>query len=289
MFVVGLAMGFLTGAFAGAVAWEALSPRAAAAMSAALTPAKPAAPRLAPAPAPQPQTLRAAAGGPLRVGVFGDSLGDGLWAGLYRRLHGDKRFVVTRFSQAATGLTRFDYIDVNAKAAGQLEGKTLDVAVVMFGANDEQAISTQGVIHPFGSDGWRAIYGARMAALTTLLRQHGAAVYWVGLPKMKRPDYDAKAAMLNGVYEAQARAMGAPFIPTVAATVDPAGAYEDYLAPEAGGRPVLMRARDGIHMTMEGYLRLAGPVAARLQGDTPPASATPAALALATTPAPVRP
>ena len=290
VFVVGLLMGFTAGAFAGAAAWVEFAPRAAAAVSAALSPpraliARPAAPPVAP-----PPTLHATAGQPLRIGVFGDSLGDGLWAGLYRRLHGDKRFAVSRFSQAATGLTRYDYIDVNAKTAGQLEGETLDVAVVLFGANDEQAISAEGVIHPFGSDGWRAIYSARMAALVTLLRQHGAAVYWVGLPKMRRADYDARAGVLNAVYEAQARAMGAPFIPTVAATVDSAGAYEDYLPSESGGRPVLMRARDGIHMTMEGYLRLAGPVAARLQADLPPASApSPSTVALAAAPVASRP
>lgn len=275
VFVLGVTIGVAAGGLAGAAAWAEFAPGAVAAVSGprsrppAISPAaKPNPPAAAP-----PQALRAAAGGPLRVGVFGDSLGDGLWAGLYRDLHGDKRFAVSRFSQASTGLTRYDYVDVGAKTEGQLAGKTLDAAIVLFGANDEQAISAQGVIHPFGSDGWREIYGARVAALVTLLRQHGAAVYWVGLPKMKRAEYDARAAVLNGVYEAQARALGVPFIPTVGVTVDPAGAYQDYLPPEGGGRPLLMRARDGVHMTMEGYLRLAGPVVTRLLADAPPAAA----------------
>jgi hypothetical protein len=36
---------------------------------------------------------------------------------------------------------------------------------------------------------------------------------------------------------------------------------------EDGGRRRLMRANDGIHMSMDGYLRLAGPVEAAIRRD----------------------
>ena len=224
------------------------------------------------APAGPPQTIEAPVGGKTVIGVFGDSLGDGLWAGVYRRLSADKRFTVSRFSQASTGLSRYDYVNLQQKTAEQLAGKHIDVAVVLFGANDEQAIAQGGKIQPFGSDGWKAIYGQRIGELVTLLRAHGAAVYWVGLPKMKGRDYDARAGVLNAVYEAQAKALGVPFVPTVPVTVNAEGGYDDYLAAD-GGRPVLMRARDGIHMTMAGYIRLAGPITARLVQDVARATA----------------
>ena len=45
-----------------------------------------------------------------------------------------------------------------------------------------------------------------------------------------------------------------------------AGEYAAYL-PGASGRPQLMRANDGIHMTMAGYRRIGAPVAERLKRD----------------------
>jgi hypothetical protein len=44
------------------------------------------------------------------------------------------------------------------------------------------------------------------------------------------------------------------------------GDYEAYL-PTVGGRRVLMRAGDGIHMSMAGYLRMSAPVAAMVRRD----------------------
>ncbi len=201
------------------------------------------------------------------VGVLGDSMGDGLWQGLYRRLHDGGAYQLVRLSQASTGLARYNYVDVQQKTAGQLADTRIDVAVVLFGANDEQGIADGGAVYPFESDGWRRVYAARIDALVTLLRQHGAAVYWVGLPKMKRAEYDRKAGVLNAIYAERARALGVPFVDTVPVTVDRDGAYDDYLAVDGAAHPRLMRAKDGIHMTSAGYQRLAEPVAALLQAD----------------------
>jgi hypothetical protein len=209
--------------------------------------------------------MHIAAGRPIVVGVFGDSLGDGLWAGLYRDLRDDGRaYEVVRFSRPATGLVRYDYVDVQAETAAQLARRRIDVAVVMVGANDEQAILDGRQAYPFASPSWRAIYERRIDDLIGLLRQNGAAVYWVGLPKMRRADYDQKAQLLNSIYDARARALGVPFTPTVPVTVDERGDYNDHLS-DGGAHPRLMRARDGVHMTMLGYLRIAAPVSSAIR------------------------
>lgn len=62
------------------------------------------------------------------------------------------------------------------------------------------------------------------------------------------------------------RALGVPYLETAALTSNEAGGYEAYL-PNDSGRKVLMRANDGIHMSMAGYLRISGPVAERLRRD----------------------
>jgi hypothetical protein len=218
-----------------------------------------------------------AAGRPLVIGVFGDSLGDGLWAGLYHQLREDKRFSVVKFSQPSTGLTRYDYVDVQQHTEEQIAGRAIDVAVILFGTNDQQGMISDDGVQPFASPGWRAAYDKRIENLVGTLRQHGIAVYWVGLPRMERDGFDRGATLINQIYADEARALNVPFIPTTPTTQDESGDYAAYLRTSAAGRPILMRAKDGIHMTMEGYLRIAGPVAARLRADAAAAEAMHAA------------
>ena len=221
--------------------------------------------QIAAAAAPPVQVLHVAAGRPVVIGVFGDSLGDGLWAGLYRQLRDGKSYEVVKFSRAATGLARYDYVNVQEQAAEQLSGRHIDIAVVMVGANDEQGIIESRQVDGFATPRWRQVYAGRIDSLVGLLRSHGAAVYWVGLPRMRREAFDQKAQLLNAIYAGRAQALGVPFIPTVPVTVDGQGGYDDYLSE--GGRPKLMRAKDGVHMTMSGYLRIAAPVSSLIRAD----------------------
>lgn len=204
--------------------------------------------------------------GQLRIGVFGDSMADGLYAGLYRDLHGQPNVSVTKFSQVSTGLSRYDYVDIQAKTRGQLDEQPVDVAVVLFGTNDAQGIELDGTVHAFGTEGWKAAYAKRVTDLVTLLRSRDVAVYWVGLPRMKRESFDGRMALINGVVSERMRALGVPYIETTALTSNGDGGYEAYL-PNDAGRRTLMRANDGIHMSMAGYLRMSAPVAERLKRD----------------------
>jgi hypothetical protein len=228
------------------------------------------APVAAPAPArPVAQVqdasvLRARAGN-LRVGVFGDSMGDGVWAALYREFRNDAGVEVTKFSEVSTGLSRYDYVDIQAKTQRQLDETPVDVAVVVFGTNDAQGIDDGGVIHDFGTPGWKAAYGRRIDDLVGLFRSRGVVVYWVGMPRMKRDGFDGRMAIVNEVVEARMKALGVPWLETVSLTSDAEGDYMPYA--EVGGRRKLMRANDGIHMSMDGYLRLAGPVEAAIRRD----------------------
>jgi len=275
VFIIGLLIGAVVGAclaVLGAPLLDELDPAAFASSPMLVAAARPLKPVLQPpatiaaAAAPPPvQALRVAAGRPVVIGVFGDSLGDGLWAGLYRQLRDGKSYEVVKFSRAATGLARYDYVNVQQQAAEQLARRHIDIAVVMVGANDEQGIIEGHQVDGFDTPRWRQVYAGRIDALVGLLRSRGAAVYWVGLPKMRREGFDRKARILNAIYAGRAQALGVPFIRTVPVTVDDQGQYDDYL--EDGGRPRLMRAKDGVHMTMSGYLRIASPVSGLIRAD----------------------
>ena len=204
--------------------------------------------------------------GPLRIGVFGDSMADGLYAGLYRDLRDQPKVTVTRFSEVSTGLSRYDYVDIQAKTQRQIEATPVDVAVILFGTNDAQGISLDGAVHAFGTEGWKTAYATRIDNLVAMLRERDVAVYWVGLPRMKSRRFDGRMTLINEVIEARMRALGVPYLQTTDLTSNEEGRYEAYL-PNRSGRKVLMRANDGIHMSMAGYLRISAPVAERLKRD----------------------
>ena len=98
---------------------------------------------------------------------------------------------------------------------------------------------------------------------------------------MKRAGFDAKMALINGVVSARMAALNVTYIDTETLTENADGDYDAYLAETGTGRRRLMRANDGIHMSMAGYLRIAEPVAARLKRDAglvaPVAATAPAA------------
>jgi hypothetical protein len=217
------------------------------------------------APAPVQASLALATRRPLTIGVFGDSMADGLWAGLYRQMRDGKTYDVVKFSRPSTGISRYDYVDVQSRTVEQLAGRHVDVAVILFGTNDEQGIIQGKSVLAFNTPAWRQVYEARIDRLVATLRAQGAAVYWVGLPKMGRVGFDQRAQILNSIYAAKTAQLGVPFISTVPVTVDEHGGYDAYLS--AGGRRQLMRAKDGIHMTMAGYLRIAAPVTSRIRND----------------------
>ncbi len=217
-------------------------------------------------PAPTSSLKTRYADGTLTIGVFGDSMADGLWAALYRDLGNLDGVDVVKFSEVSTGLSRYDYVDIQAKSTRQLAERPVDVAIILFGTNDAQAIVVDGQIHQFGSDGWKAAYARRVDNLVELMRSRGAEVYWVGLPRMKSSGFDGRMAIINEVVEARMTALGVPWFDTVALTSNEAGGYEAYLSDDRGRRR-LMRAGDGIHMSMSGYMRMADPVADRLKAD----------------------
>ena len=230
--------------------------------------------------------LRAALarGDGLTIGVFGDSMADGLWAGLYRELQDMEDVRLVRLSQPSTGLARYDYVNVQNRTAEQLGQQRIDIAVFLIGTNDRQAMQGDGQVHAYGEPSWREAYGRRVDALAGLARERGAAVYWVGLPRMRSERAEAGAELVNDIFAARAEAGGFPFIDTAPVTSDANMEYAAYLPTGPGGARQLARAQDGIHMTMNGYLVLARPLEEQLRADIEEARAAVAGPSATATP-----
>lgn len=199
-----------------------------------------------------------------RIGVFGDSFGDGLWAALYNQLPRREAFQVLRHSEQATGFTRYAQNNLEDRLAGILVEGPVDVAVISFGANDTQGIYVNGKVAPLLSARWKAEIAARITRYVKALQAQGASVVWVGLPVMRDPKYDAQVQGLNAFYAGLMAELDVPFIDTRSAAADEQGRYASHL-PGKDGVPWLVRAGDGIHMSMKGYRLLTDSLATRLR------------------------
>lgn len=200
------------------------------------------------------------------VVVLGDSLGDGLWAGLYHVLHKDKRFNVVKKSRVATGFSRHDYYDWN-KAAHEIAADTrIDIAVVVMGTNDRQPIVQDGQRHALFDPEWREIYRARVDEFTATLKAAGARIYWMELPVMRSPRFGGDMEQFNEIFEDRAAANGVTFVKTEGLATGADGGYTAY-GEDRFGRTRLLRAEDGIHFTMAGYELLGDRIAGVMLAD----------------------
>jgi hypothetical protein len=97
------------------------------------------------------------------------------------------------------------------------------------------------------------------------VRAHHATVYWVGLPRMRDGALDGEVGAINGFYAERAAALGVPFIDTRPIASDAHGEYAAHLDDPATGERTLVRAGDGIHMSMTGYKWITRDLAERVR------------------------
>jgi hypothetical protein len=213
-----------------------------------------------------PRLLKTVANGdPVNVGVFGDSFGEGIGAALYWTLPKSQHYQVFSYGDRSTGFTRYQSLNLEDKVAADIANQPIDIAVVSFGANDTQGIVDGGHVYPLLSPGWRQAYGRRVARYIALLRAQGAMVYWVGLPKMRNPEFDSQIVAMNDFYSGEMAALDVPFMPTEALSVDDKGEFSIRLVDPKTKKEAIMRADDGIHMSIPGYERITGPLVERIK------------------------
>jgi hypothetical protein len=201
-----------------------------------------------------------------RILVIGDSLGDGLWQGLYRAFQEDKNLEFINRSKATGGLVRSDSNSWESQLTDILKNDSFQIAVMMFGANDDQAIKTGKDWLKVGSEPWRQAYGERVEAIIKKLRAANIAVYWVGLPVMRSPDQSADAEMMNEVFREKAFINSAKYIDTWNGFTDESGRFSAY-GPDMSGQVKRLRSDDGVHFTERGSVKLAHFVEKEMRRD----------------------
>ncbi|MBK9180499.1 MAG: DUF459 domain-containing protein [Acidimicrobiales bacterium] len=212
---------------------------------------------------------------PLNLWVGGDSMSQAFGQSLVRKASETGLVDAVLDAHVSTGLTRPDFFDWSARIVDVVQNQRPEVMVPMFGANDAQTMVVDGRVVDVDDPTWQAEYRRRVGLVMDYLVQNGVRVWWVGQPIMSSPDFTARMRILNGIYREEAASRpGITFVDAMPVFADAAGAYSAYL-PDDEGEQRLMRAQDGVHLTLDGADRLADVVLADVFADLAPPSATP--------------
>lgn len=200
-----------------------------------------------------------------QIFVLGDSLAAGLWSGVSRQIENDDRMSLNGRYKEDSGLSRPEYYDWNGALPKILASNKMDIAIVMIGSNDAQAIRDGQTRYDFDTPEWRQAYVKQVDQLMASLKAAGAAVYWMGMPPMQAGKYDASMKIISAIHEERAKAAGIRFIGTRHELLNK-GKYTDS-GFNQDGEFLRMRARDGVHFLREGNNKLAGLVMAAITRD----------------------
>jgi hypothetical protein len=191
------------------------------------------------------------------VAVLGDTLGQLLSGGLGEAFEDKAEIAVRNLGKESSGLVRTDYYDWPKAARDIAAGtKKIDVAIIMVGSNDRQAIADGAASHEALSTRWRELYAQRVDAVIAAFKEKNVPLVWVGLPVMKSERFSADMAQLNGIYRERAARGGAAYVDVFEVFGDEHNSYEAF-GPDVNGQIVKLRAADGVHFTGAGARKLA--------------------------------
>jgi len=200
-----------------------------------------------------------------KLQVYGDAFAEGVHDGLTESFAGDSRVQVSAKHRTLNGIARAEFAD-DVKLE-ETSRDTFHIGVVMVGFYDRINMRMPPRDRLLlGSEEWREEYGRRVDRLIKALKHRGLALYWVGLPIMRRFEANDPAQMMNDIVRSKAYLDGIKFIDIGAQFADESGNYTPY-GPDITGKQRLLREADGILFTPAGNRKLAHFVAQEIKRD----------------------
>jgi lysophospholipase L1-like esterase len=188
-----------------------------------------------------------------RVLVIGDSLGIDLDWGFTPTLPDGHYLSVIDDAVGSTGLVRSDFYNWPKKLKDEMRSVHPTVVVALFGANDQQPITTKHGLAAVGTRAWAVAYEARVRQLVRIVVSAGAAIAWVGMPRMgPRADVSQRFVnQVNAIDEAALRAIAmGRFVSIAKLFTTASGSYTPYV--RLGRALALGRQPDEVHLTPSG-------------------------------------
>lgn len=196
---------------------------------------------------------------PVHIAFVGDSMADGLWGAMFRRLGKDKclaeKVKLIRRAENGTGLTRLDKFNWVDEVGAIATDPGADLFVGSFGVNDRQSIvGVDRKRTEYGGPEFDARYEGIVEDVVQAALSHGSSFLLMGLPVMLDPAANADASDKNKIFADAATQIASPkvaFVPPWTSQPPP-DVFKPYL-PNARQTMVQVRAPDGVHFTSAGY------------------------------------
>jgi uncharacterized protein len=202
-----------------------------------------------------------------KLQVVGDPLAEGALQGLLEAFGSDSRLQINRKHRVIAGLARLEAED-DAKALDEaLTKEPNHITIVMVGQNDRTPIRVPGGKRlAVGKDEWREEYGRRVDRLVKILKKRGGAVYWIGLPVMRKTDWNEDIQVMNDIVRERAYLNGIKYIDAFAGLADEGGNFVA-MGPDVAGLVRRLRESDGVSFTPAGNRKLAHFVEREIRRD----------------------
>ncbi len=192
---------------------------------------------------------------PLRLYMFGDSQVFSLGSGLSRLAGKDSPVSVDFLAVHSSGFIRGDYYNWPAKLADTLSSSRYDAVVMMLGMNDYQNFwNNRGEIMKKHTPEWEAAYAEKCSALIDEALLYVPKVYWVGMPRVKDPQYEQSLRYIDAVQSRVAARYGPDIVirhPIADSLPGAAGSYAETVSLPSG-KSIQAMSPDGNHFTVEG-------------------------------------
>jgi uncharacterized protein len=196
---------------------------------------------------------------PINNAIVGDSMADGLWGAMFRRLGKDRcladKIKLIRHAKNGTGLTRLDQYNWVNEVAALAAQPGADLFVGSFGINDRQPIvDASRTRTEYGGAEFDSRYEGLVEDVVQNAIAHGSSMLVMGLPVMLDPAANADAVTKNRIFAEAVTHVDSPRVAFVPPWTSRPGAdeYKPFL-PNANNAMVQVRAPDGIHFTTAGY------------------------------------
>lgn len=191
--------------------------------------------------------------------IMGDSVMKTVCVSLERDLAQSTEFRPVSFASIGSGLCRLDLLNWHEKIKTLAETENPAAAVILIGSNDNQPMQTEkGGVLQQGSDEWQAEYARRVGKFMDIMIAGGIKnIIWVTLPDMRETDKQEHVQIVNHIFSKEAASRPAVVIlDTQKIFSREPGKFTMYvLGPD--GKPLYVRAQDGVHFNREGANRLA--------------------------------
>ncbi len=192
-----------------------------------------------------------------RLHLIGDWFAEGMRTSLSQLLTDTGQIQVQQNVVQMRSLRRANWDTAVSRISQVNSSNAIDIAVVMFGASEFGSVWSPGKKRiRFAASGWKEEYVKRIDRVMQAMRQTGAAVYWLGMPTLRREDRNDGAQFINEILRERAYINGVRYLDTYNGFADEAGNFDRY-GPDVTGKIKLLRGKDGVSFTSDGYRKLA--------------------------------